>query len=1401
MAGLLYAALSLHLPLPATSDLCLESGIAEENRTFLQDEQGDDLPIGLFTYLRSSSKAVSQVAAILITEVLGYHVGYKQTLYSFTWQEASYWLACSDINWRAWFTQPCIPGENRFHIALDAGIGTRSYESAFTNLHHSLDECCQDSPRELGSMGYRGRQQLYMKRAQVQAALEDGFILNLHGSYNTTHHEARKYFDGLDSLNFSLFETCNRTFNRWMPSSSQLASYLEWTGDVDGVIQEPGGSYQARCLDGRFWIAPACRHNVTSCIATVTFGAYLWLSMMHWSTAIGLPLAFGSYDDVYDFFEKMKYGKTLFYWWEPENYRFDVDKVPLILPVHNASEWAMGLRRTEEPPGYVGKLVSSNLQIKVPRVYTLIERFAFDIRILEEVVQVLAEGGISPNDPLGEGNDVIFRAACDWVRSSESVWRKWVPLPTTCDPGSGVADAGGEFLLTRGADADGCSVCSPGRFSEPLVDSDGFTYRCALCPPGTYQEFGNQARCNDCDLGHATNEAGATECGLCPLGTFADEVGHTACQSCGNEGWTTKELASHLDDGSKGDGARRWIELDGATSKDVCACVEGRHLWQGQCELCLEGATCLGHTNLTLNPGFFAFPEDPGNVFRCFGNSQRCPGGFPGSCAAGRDNRSLACAQCLPGFQPQEDGQCRECAATDFAIVVGLCLLGVLIVGCLHTWLIAEEQSAGRGRQHGSLLNVALGFNQLVMCAQVFGIMRRLRIPWEEPFSLLLKASEYLSLDALVYSFSSIQCVLPSSAVAEYLTAASLLPLAFFSSLLPVHFAYICWNRSGLRLDLLGKTCGSFSMLFLISIMSSLLEPFYCYSHPNGDRTMHSRHDVLCNFRAEHLEICMVAIVMCQVPIAFLAICFRILLIDLPKRIQRADVDFVNACSFLILRYRPGVEVFAVVVLIRNVLLTFSPLIASQAGSLLVLCISLYITLCGAAFWQPWRTKLATYTDLAMHAGLLLVLDMGKFYAPLLEEGYTLMIICIVACCIMLVWGILVVAWAARRRFSKHRRFRFALSHHTPEAGTLARLLKLELQQRHNLRTFIGSDDLADLTQHFTSIAQDVDTLVVVAGREFLLQRWCVGEVVTAKAHGVEVVLLALPNFVMPDRHFVEAYESLVPRVQELAVHAIGLGQVQDTLTWLNSVERLDLEGGEPEMLTRTVGWLVGNDSTKRHPSVVEASRSMSVDRSTYLILADTTHMEAQAAAYALYMVLGAKMLELSFKGSLRVMRPGDTADFLSASGTAQALLLCTAGCLEVPQVALWLLQLGRLHSSFILPVVAEDSFQFPYPGYNKLAGASDEFDDSDMKFYTQVLEAVFHEISVPFMPRSSNARQLDLQAKIIVERLSQKREALCTRPSMSVLPGTTLESADVEDLLMINLSLTDGSDESTFGI
>lgn len=40
-----------------------------------------------------------------------------------------------------------------------------------------------------------------------------------------------------------------------------------------GVVQLADGSYAANCLDDRFWIAPACRADTTSCILTLTAGS------------------------------------------------------------------------------------------------------------------------------------------------------------------------------------------------------------------------------------------------------------------------------------------------------------------------------------------------------------------------------------------------------------------------------------------------------------------------------------------------------------------------------------------------------------------------------------------------------------------------------------------------------------------------------------------------------------------------------------------------------------------------------------------------------------------------------------------------------------------------------------------------------------------------------------------------------------------------------------------------------------------------------------------------------------------------------------------------------------------------------------------------------------------------
>ena len=111
------------------------------------------------------------------------------------------------------------------------------------------------------------------------------------------------------------------------------------------------------------------------------------------------------------------------------------------------------------------------------------------------------------------------------------------------------------------------------------------------------------------------------------------------------------------------------------------------------------------------------------------------------------------------------------------------------------------------------------------------------------------------------------------------------------------------------RFSVLWKTLGLFSLIFFIALCSSFLEPFRCNVHPNGQKTLQSSHGVLCNFTGTHLNLCLIGCLVCLLPIGYLALSSWIILAELPKRVQVADVNFMRACSFLVMRFHPGQDV------------------------------------------------------------------------------------------------------------------------------------------------------------------------------------------------------------------------------------------------------------------------------------------------------------------------------------------------------------------------------------------------------------------------------------------------------------------------------------------------------------
>lgn len=139
------------------------------------------------------------------------------------------------------------------------------------------------APEDLGSMGYDGDHNLFVKGTIRDEAYRDsGLSLDFYKSYNTTFHSPQEYFGKLSDLNPQDFFLCDADGLEFS-NALRMSDYIRWTGDLDGVTKLANGQYMARCPDGRFWLAPACRHNSTECIPLLAAGnGWIVDAMMQW---------------------------------------------------------------------------------------------------------------------------------------------------------------------------------------------------------------------------------------------------------------------------------------------------------------------------------------------------------------------------------------------------------------------------------------------------------------------------------------------------------------------------------------------------------------------------------------------------------------------------------------------------------------------------------------------------------------------------------------------------------------------------------------------------------------------------------------------------------------------------------------------------------------------------------------------------------------------------------------------------------------------------------------------------------------------------------------------------------------------------------------------------------------
>jgi len=315
-------------------------------------------------------------------------------------------------------------------------------------------------------------------------------------------------------------------------------------------------------------------------------------------------------------------------------------------------------------------------------------------------------------------------------------------------------------------------------------------------------------------------------------------------------------------------------------------------------------------------------------------------------------------------------------------------------------------------------------------------------------------------------------------------------------------------------------------------------------------------------------------------------------------------------------------------------------------------------------------------------------------------------------------------------------------------AGSLARLLKIQIQSRGPaFSTFVDTDNLTDLAQLFGLVSHQVQTLVVLASSEILRRKWCVGEMATAHMQKVDTVLVVLPGFVKPATSFIDNYLYIVPDIKDLANYNIGLRDVQSSLDWLRTLDVLELPSiANPEAIDDVVTRLTAVPGTNMRAAATESTDCV--------IIADPDNLEAMSTAYVLFAMLSNRMIKETDETPPGVLVKNREVP----AAVSSVLLICSQNCLDSAHIARWILQTSQVEACIVLPIIAEDSFQFPSNACMTRMMLEEQLQTLDRQTYIRLVRCIFEEVAISFSARASSASELDLRLDQVVLRLRTSR-------------------------------------------
>jgi len=489
--------------------------------------------------------------------------------------------------------------------------------------------------------------------------------------------------------------------------------------------------------------------------------------------------------------------------------------------------------------------------------------------------------------------------------------------------------------------------CQPGFYSLEGAQE------CSACVPGRYAGQPGSSLCSDCPMGEYNNETAKKACDFCPLGTYMDHEGASVCVSC------SEALP------------RSTTQMMRATNVSACVCEADT--WRGEfddrCTECPRGVDCSGaDSDRAVLPGFYAMDEDFSKpfqgVWKCL-VPEMCPGGPAESCANGREN--LACATCPIGMYGAPGEDCQPCQGDKKVIV--WCLWVAAIIGCITAYYCMNSPLTAKAT---TLLTTSCAFGVTITTIQSLGIFSLLNLPWPGKFLQVIKVMSIFLMD---FEMLALECAYDTpAATPRYSTSV----MFFFIMELIIASLFVCsrllpakWRWEG------GKTLnvmGQFLQVGFTSMVCTALIPTMCYSHPNAEKSLLKFPHVVCG-TSEHNVMMTIGLPLLLLTAGFYAACIFSAVVA-PRMAKDGCAPFMQSVRFLLFRFRPDVWWWGLVLMMRAMLMSLAPVIATDDPRVQMVFMGLIIAtfLALQVYFWPWKVPLLNLLDAVISVAFLIII-------------------------------------------------------------------------------------------------------------------------------------------------------------------------------------------------------------------------------------------------------------------------------------------------------------------------------------------------------------------------------------------------------------------------------------------